>query len=89
MVTAPLVTFYDRAVNFRDTPEQAEFRAEVRAWYDEHLPVELRGHQGGAARFDGEEFRAWSRALYDGGWVGISWPAEYGGRGLAPGFQAI
>ena len=89
MVTAPLVTFYDRAVNFRDTPEQAEFRAEVRAWYDEHLPAELRGHQGGAARFDGEEFRAWSRALYDGGWVGISWPAEYGGRGLAPGFQAI
>jgi alkylation response protein AidB-like acyl-CoA dehydrogenase len=33
--------------------------------------------------------RAWSRALYDGGWVGISWPEEYGGRGLAPRFQAI
>jgi alkylation response protein AidB-like acyl-CoA dehydrogenase len=33
--------------------------------------------------------RAWSRALYDAGWSGISWPAEYGGRGLSPRFQVI
>jgi alkylation response protein AidB-like acyl-CoA dehydrogenase len=76
-------------VDFRDTPEQAAFRAEVRAWLDEHLPAELRGHQGGGARFDGPEIREWSRTLNDGGWVGISWPAEYGGRGLSPRFQAI
>ncbi len=61
----------------------------VRAWLDESLPDELKGHRGGAARFDGPEVRAWSRALYDGGWVGIAWPEEFGGRGLAPRFQAI
>jgi alkylation response protein AidB-like acyl-CoA dehydrogenase len=76
-------------VDFRDTPEQAAFRDEVRTWIDENLPAELRGHHGGAARFDGPEVRAWSRALHEGGWVGISWPAEYGGRGLSPRFQAI
>jgi alkylation response protein AidB-like acyl-CoA dehydrogenase len=76
-------------VDFRDTPEQASFRQEVRAWLDEHLPDELRGHRGGGARFDGPEIRRWSRALHDGGWVGISWPAEYGGRGLSPRFQSI
>jgi alkylation response protein AidB-like acyl-CoA dehydrogenase len=76
-------------VDFRDTPEQAAFREELRAWLDEHLPDELRGHRGGGARFDGPEIRQWSRALHDGGWVGISWPAEYGGRGLSPRFQAI
>ncbi len=76
-------------MDFRDTPEQAAFRDEVRAWIDENLPAELRGHLGGAARFDGPEVRAWSRALHEGGWVGISWPAEYGGRGLSPRFQAI
>jgi alkylation response protein AidB-like acyl-CoA dehydrogenase len=76
-------------VDFRDTPEQATFRQEVRAWLDEHLPEELRGHRGGGARFDGPEIRRWSRALHDGGWVGISWPAEYGGRGLSPRFQSI
>ncbi len=54
-----------------------------------NLPEELRGHRGGEARFDGPEVRAWSRALYDGGWIGISWPEEYGGRGLSPRFQAI
>ena len=53
------------------------------------FPDELKGHEGGAARFDGREVRAWSRTLYDGGWVGISWPEEFGGRGLAPRFQAI
>ena len=89
MVTAAARTLYDRAVDFRDTPEQAEFRTEVRRWFAEHLPEELRGHQGGAARYDGDRIREWSKTLYAGGWVGLSWPAEYGGRGLSPAFQAI
>ncbi|MGA8487682.1 MAG: acyl-CoA dehydrogenase family protein, partial [Gaiella sp.] len=76
-------------MDFRDTPEEARFREEVRSWLDANLPDELRGHRGGEARFDGPEVRAWSRALYDGGWIGISWPEEYGGRGLSPRFQAI
>ena len=80
---------YCRRVDFRDTPEEAQFREEVRAWLHESLPEELKGHRGGAARFDGPEVRAWSRALYDGGWVGIAWPKEFGGRGMAPRFQAI
>src|SRR4029453_4207435 len=75
--------------DFGDTPEQAAFRDEVRNWIDENLPAELRGHHGGGARCDGPEVRAGSRALHEGGWVGISWPAEYGGRGLSPRFQAI
>ena len=25
---------------------------------------------------------AWQRTLYDGGWAGINWPVEFGGRGL-------
>jgi len=76
-------------MDFRDSADEARFRDEVRAWFDVNLPDELRGHRGGSARFDGPEVRAWSRALYDGGWSGISWPAEYGGRGLSPRFQAI
>ncbi len=76
-------------MDFRDTPDEARFRAEVRTWLAANLSDELKGHQGGAARFDGSDVRAWSRALYDGGWVGIAWPEEYGGRGLSPRFQAI
>ena len=76
-------------MDFRDSPEEAGFREEVRVWFEANLPDELKGHQGGAARFDGDDVRAWSRTLYDGGWVGIAWPEEFGGRGLSPRFQAI
>src|SRR5262249_8146860 len=73
----------------RDTPEEAAFRAGLRAWLEEHLPDELRGHRGGAARFDEPEMRAWSRAQYDAGYAGLTWPREYGGGGAPYTHQAI
>jgi alkylation response protein AidB-like acyl-CoA dehydrogenase len=76
-------------VELRDTAEEAAFRAEVRAWIQENLPDELRGHRGGAARFEGEALRAWSRALSEAGYPGLTWPADYGGRGAPYSFQAI
>jgi acyl-CoA dehydrogenase len=58
------------------------FRAEARAWLAEHAPA-MRQRLDAAAT-DRDRFaasRAWQRALFDGGWAGITWPAEYGGRG--------
>ncbi|MEX2211402.1 MAG: acyl-CoA dehydrogenase family protein [Gaiellaceae bacterium] len=76
-------------MDLRDTPQEAEFRVEVRSWIEENLPDELRGHRGGAARFEGEALRAWSLALSEAGYPGLTWPAEYGGRGAPYSFQAI
>ena len=76
-------------MDLRDTPEEAAFRAGLRAWLEEHLPDALRGHRGGAARFDDPAMRAWSRALCDAGYVGLTWPEEYGGRGAPYTHQAI
>jgi alkylation response protein AidB-like acyl-CoA dehydrogenase len=76
-------------VDLRDTPEEAAFRAEVRAWIEANLPEELLGHRGGAARFDGPEVRAWSRALHEAGYAGLTWPKEYGGGGAPYSHQAI
>ena len=76
-------------MDLRDTPDEAAFRAELRAWLEENLPEELRGHRGGAARFDEPEMRAWSRALYDAGYAGLTWPKEYGGGGAPYTHQAI
>jgi alkylation response protein AidB-like acyl-CoA dehydrogenase len=76
-------------VDLRDTPEEAAFRDRLRAWLEENLPDELRGHRGGAARFEGPEMRAWSRALYDAGYAGLTWPKEYGGGGAPYTHQAI
>jgi len=33
--------------------------------------------------------RQWQRELYDGGWAGMSWPKEFGGRGASLVEQAI
>ena len=76
-------------MDFRDTPDEAAFRAELRDWLEANLPDELRGHRGGAARFEGPEVRAWSRALHEGGYAGLTWPAEYGGGGAPYTHQAI
>ena len=63
------------------TVEEQEFRDEVRTWLCEHVPTQPRPHGDDP---DSRDFDlGWQRAQYDDGWAGISWPAEYGGRGLS------
>jgi alkylation response protein AidB-like acyl-CoA dehydrogenase len=76
-------------VNLRDTPEEASFRAELRAWVEANLPAEKRGGRGGSERFDDPFMREWSRKLYAAGYAGLTWPKEYGGAGTPYSFQAI
>ncbi len=67
------------------TAEEAAFRDEVYAWLEAN-------HPGDGPREDSAAFefrRRWQRKLHDGGWAGISWPAEYGGRGATLIEQAI
>ena len=70
-----------------DTPEQAAFRAQARAWLEEHksdAPV----LQGPGALEDEAEIlaarRAWQGRLAEAGLAGVTWPKEYGGQGLGP-----
>ena len=76
-------------MDLTDSPDEAAFREEVRGWISANLPEELRGHRGGAARFDEPGLRAWSRLLHDAGYAGLTWPAEYGGGGKSYTHQAI
>lgn len=71
-------------MDLRDTPEQAAFRAEVRSWLAANLPD---GWRDGVREPDemGERvafLQRWQRKLYDGGWAGLDWPVEFGGRGI-------
>jgi alkylation response protein AidB-like acyl-CoA dehydrogenase len=75
-------------VDLRDTAEEAAFRAEIRAWIDANVPEELRGHRGGAGRFE-QLGREWSRKLAEAGYAGLTWPREYGGGGAPYSYQAI
>jgi alkylation response protein AidB-like acyl-CoA dehydrogenase len=78
-------------MDFRDSPDEAAFRQELRAWLAANLP-EGWGRPGfeeptGAERY--AFLRHWSRRLYDGGYVGLTWPKAYGGREAPMTHQAI
>jgi len=73
-------------VNLRDTPAQARFRAEVRAWLAANLPPGWGTPAFVAPRSAQERVafgRAWQRKLFDGGFAGLDWPREFGGRGAS------
>jgi alkylation response protein AidB-like acyl-CoA dehydrogenase len=62
-------------------PELADYRAQVRAFIAAHGPG-AREHAGARAP-DPEQvpaLRAWVARLYEAGYLGQTWPAEYGGR---------
>jgi alkylation response protein AidB-like acyl-CoA dehydrogenase len=63
--------------------EEQQFRDEFAAWLARHAPRdwEHRRHESLDAQF--AFLRQWQRTLYQGGWAGISWPKEYGGRGAS------
>jgi alkylation response protein AidB-like acyl-CoA dehydrogenase len=70
-------------MDFAYTPEEEAFRQELRTWLEEHLPPEWkRGWRPPEGSAEEAAFlRQWQRTLYEGGWAGVSWPKEYGGRG--------
>jgi acyl-CoA dehydrogenase len=79
-------------MNFEDTPEEAAFRAEARAWIaanaPKHLHEELKGASIGAVAVTSEDplaaSKAWQKKKADAGWACLHWPKEYGGGGRSP-----
>ena len=77
-------------MDFNDAPEDAAFRAEVRAWLDDHAERKAAEDLEDAsftALWESdhddavmERSRAWQRTLAEGGWAAITWPREHGGR---------
>ncbi len=74
-------------MDFTLTPEQQSFRDEVRDWLGKNLPADwvARLRQGSdVPRPEAYRFLSdWQRRMYEAGFVGITWPKEYGGRGLS------
>ena len=79
-------------MDFSDTPQEAAFRAEARAWIDANAPHHLDdllknpnfsrpADPGGIAMADR---KAWQKKKADAGWACLQWPVEYGGGGRSP-----
>ena len=71
-------------MDFSLTPEQDAFRQTVRAWLKANLPREWKDlGRSDIPRIETYEIlKQWQRKLYDAGFIGLTWPKEYGGRGL-------
>ncbi|MBF9070446.1 acyl-CoA dehydrogenase family protein [Streptacidiphilus fuscans] len=67
-------------MDLQHSPEVEAFRAEARAWLRAHVPTvplpSLETREGFAAH------REWEAELHADGWSVVSWPEEFGGRGV-------
>jgi alkylation response protein AidB-like acyl-CoA dehydrogenase len=90
-------------MDFDDSPAEAEFRAQARAWLDANaprrgatrspLPRPLGPGDFASDTSHDDDFvkacKAWQGRLHETGLAGVTWPIEYGGRGLGPAFEQI
>ena len=79
-------------MNFDDTPQEAAYRAKVRAWLDANKPREfedeLRQSTFGMIGLKSVDpmiaAKAWQKKKFDDGWAVLHWPKAYGGREATP-----
>src|SRR5258708_9444928 len=79
-------------MNFDDTPQEAAFRAEAKAWIATNAPKqyeeELKKASLGRTQLKGanilEVAKAWQKKKAEAPWACLHWPQEYGGRGATP-----
>jgi alkylation response protein AidB-like acyl-CoA dehydrogenase len=78
-------------LDFRDSPGEAAFRDEARAFLDAHAPARLGDYWSDDASAEEvfAQHRAWQRTLAEHGFGAITWPRAFGGRGLGPVEQII
>jgi alkylation response protein AidB-like acyl-CoA dehydrogenase len=66
------------------SPQEEAFREKARAWLAANVPEPFDGEHS----IEDPDFvpylRAWQRRLAEGGWLGLTWPREFGGQGLGP-----
>jgi alkylation response protein AidB-like acyl-CoA dehydrogenase len=67
------------------SPSEEAFRDELRGWLEANHPGKPPDDEAEGFAFR----RRWQAKLHEGGWAGISWPKEYGGRGAGLIEQAL
>ena len=75
-------------MELKDSPAEAEFRAQARAWLHATVP-QLGGPEPARLEDKLDYWRTWQRLLYDAGYAGLSWPKQYGGGGADAKLRAI
>lgn len=80
-------------MDFNDTPEEAKFRAEARAFLEATIEPKRADERGKGRRPSSPDYlkaaKAYQKKKAEAGFAGISWSKEQGGRGLPPIFSVI
>jgi alkylation response protein AidB-like acyl-CoA dehydrogenase len=75
-------------MDFRDTPDEATFRKEASGWIEDALQGVPHPHPADHAEKT-VNAHWWQEQLADGGYLGLTWPEVYGGKGLPITYEAI
>jgi alkylation response protein AidB-like acyl-CoA dehydrogenase len=67
------------------TPEEQQFREDIRSWVGAHLPKEISHKVHNALHLSRDDLQNWAKILGKKGWLGHAWPKEFGG----PGWDAV
>jgi|LauGreDrversion4_2_1035121.scaffolds.fasta_scaffold01950_13 alkylation response protein AidB-like acyl-CoA dehydrogenase len=68
------------------TDEESWFRASLRDWLSERQPFDVLPVNDDARI---EYLSSWQKELFNAGWMCVSFPEKYGGRGLPMAYEAI
>jgi pimeloyl-CoA dehydrogenase large subunit len=71
-------------MDLRFTPEEVQFREEVRAFIRDNLPADVKNKMIQGRHVSKDEMIAWQRALNAKGWAVPNWPREWGGTNWTP-----
>lgn len=63
------------------TDQEREFQHEVRTFFAEKFPRDIRDKVDNDVPLVKEEYVRWQRILFEQGWSAVNWPLEYGGTG--------
>jgi len=63
------------------TPEEQQFREDIRAWVGANLPAEIAYKVHNALHLTRDDMQRWAKILGKKGWLGHGWPKEFGGPG--------
>ena len=75
-------------MDLSDSPDEAQFRHNLRTWLEKSLP-QLPWPEPADLVEKAPFWRQWQAMLFEAGYAGLTWPREYGGQGLDERMRAI